>query len=56
MQQACQIDPWNTPLLIEAGQFLYAKLVLENLYAQPTLSSFCLEMQDSCFPQKLSEV
>lgn len=41
--------------LTEIGQFLYAKLVLENLCASTTLSELREELQDSKFPRGLSE-
>lgn len=55
MRQVCAIQVQSKLLLIVTGQFLYAKLVLENLLAQPTRLALQDEMRDPHFPKKLSE-
>lgn len=48
---------WNSrnTLLIGAGQFLYAALVVKNLHAQPSVYDLISEIQDSRFPKELAE-
>lgn len=43
-------------MLTYLAQILYAKLVLENLYAQTTVSEYDEEVSANRFPKKLSEV
>ncbi|KAF1840937.1 uncharacterized protein K460DRAFT_410330 [Cucurbitaria berberidis CBS 394.84] len=54
------LDPkqYNISEIVTAraqGMFLYAKLVTENLYEQPTRSQFLLEMRPDVFPSGLEQ-